>query len=285
MCVYCGRSLPAALVEAAEGSARSITSPTGEAAGPGRERSMVVFDLSEASPEQVASALGLTRYEAGQRVRRSGYQPHLVAPNDEAAAEGSRLASLGLAVTLVPETEILAASQPFRVLAASFAAGRLEVESEEGGRRLDPPDLLLVVRGAIRRQYMTGFDSPKRVRSATLAPGARFQLHLRHTGDLRPFEIDADTLELRGERRFGASSLLELGRWLRLLTPASLDTGFDRLTPALAPAEEPRGGAAALSAGRGLERRPTGLPVLDNVGQFRFYSGWRAGVERRTGRA
>jgi hypothetical protein len=244
----------------------------------------VILDLSGATPEGVASALGLTRYEAGQRVRRSGYQPHLVAPDDEAAAEGSRLASLGLAVTVVPEAEILVASQPARVRTASLGAGWLEVESEEGLRRLNPHDLLLVVRGAIRRQYMTGFDPPKRLRSATLAPGARFQLHLRHARDLRPFEVDADAVELRGERRYPASSLLELEHWLRLLAPASLDTAFDRLAPALAPAEEPRGGAAALSARRGLERRPTGPPVLDNVAQFRFYSGWRAGVERRTGR-
>jgi hypothetical protein len=246
---------------------------------------MVVLDLADASPERVASALGLTRYEAGQRVRRSGYQPHLVAADDEAAAEGARLVSLGLAVTLVPEAEILVAGQPDRVSTASVGAGWLEVEGDGGPRRLHPHDLLLVVRGAICRQYMTAFDTPKRVRSATLAPGVRFQLHLRDAGDLRPFEIDADTVELRGERRFPASSLLELDHGLKLLAPTSLDAGFDRLPPALAPAEEPRGSAAALSAGRGLERQPAGPPVLDNVGQFRFYSGWRAGVERRAHRA
>jgi len=67
----------------------------------------------------------------------------------------------------------------------------------------------------------------------------------------------------------------------------ALDDGFRRLPPALAPstqghglpglARPPQPGAPArLGPGR-----PQGPVLLDNLAQFRFYSGWRAAVERR----
>jgi hypothetical protein len=50
--------------------------------------------------------------------------------------------------------------------------------------------------------------------------------------------------------------------------------------------EEPKGAlAAASSLGRAARGRETGREeeplVLDNAAQFRFYSGWRAAVQRR----
>jgi hypothetical protein len=64
-----------------------------------------------------------------------------------------------------------------------------------------------------------------------------------------------------------------------------LDGGFRRVPPALGPAEpEPRGAVAAAGT-LGFASRPQGKQegpvVLDNVAQFRFYSGWRAAVQRR----
>jgi hypothetical protein len=63
------------------------------------------------------------------------------------------------------------------------------------------------------------------------------------------------------------------------------DDGFRRLPPAYGVAEpEPRGRLAAASA---LGRRSRGdhpeseTVVLDNARQFRFYSAWRAALERR----
>jgi hypothetical protein len=58
-----------------------------------------------------------------------------------------------------------------------------------------------------------------------------------------------------------------------------VDEGFRFLTPALGPAQPPRPGPAlALDPTRsGKGARPV---RFDNVAQFRFYSGWRAAVER-----
>jgi hypothetical protein len=284
-CLYCGTPLPGDQVAAAEISARRLSEPATEGGGQAAERELVVLDLKGAAPEPVAAALGLTRYEARQRVRRSGYQLHLVAPSEQATAETARLKALGLAVTVVPEAEIRAACQPHTAQSASFSASGIEVESGAGRLRLVSTDLLLVVRGAITRQYATGFDSPTRIRSATLGIGHRFHLHRRHTDDHRPLELDADSLELRGERRFPGSCLLELDGWVKSqVDPALVDSAFDRLVPALSPAAAASGSAAALSAGGGIRRREAGPTVLDNVGQFRYYSGWRAGVARRVGR-
>ena len=84
------------------------------------------------------------------------------------------------------------------------------------------------------------------------------------------------------------SARLEIDAWVEEVAGgAPCDDGFRRLPPALGPAEpEPKGALAAVSslglAARGQgSGRDEGPVVLDNVAQFRFYSGWRAAVERR----
>jgi hypothetical protein len=98
-------------------------------------------------------------------------------------------------------------------------------------------------------------------------------------------EIDAFAFEfgfaVTGPARF------ELDAWVEAIAPgATVDDGFRRLPPALGPAGPESGGALgaagslrlATGSGRGREEAPI---VLDNVEQFRFYSGWRGAVERR----
>jgi hypothetical protein len=82
------------------------------------------------------------------------------------------------------------------------------------------------------------------------------------------------------------STRLELEAWVdEIRAEVAEDDGFRRLPPAFGVAEpEPRGPLAAASAlgraGRG-ERAEGESVVLDNAAQFRFYSAWRAALERR----
>ena len=99
-------------------------------------------------------------------------------------------------------------------------------------------------------------------------------------------EIDAFAFE------FGfavtGSARLELDAWVEAVAPgATVDDGFRRLPPALGPAGPEPGGALGAAGSLRLATRSRrggrdeGPFVLDNVEQFRFYSGWRAAVERR----
>jgi hypothetical protein len=70
--------------------------------------------------------------------------------------------------------------------------------------------------------------------------------------------------------------------WLREVAGAApVDDGFRFLAPALGPAVPPPAGTATGAAQALSSSRSTPRPALfDNLGQFRFYSGWRAAVER-----
>ena len=79
---------------------------------------------------------------------------------------------------------------------------------------------------------------------------------------------------------------LELEAWLDAsLKGARRDTGFARLPPVLGPAEpDAKGGALAAAGSLAAASRAEaerGALVLDNLAQFRFYSGCLAAVERR----
>ena len=87
-----------------------------------------------------------------------------------------------------------------------------------------------------------------------------------------------------GTRGPGAgSSLLKLKAWIAALEDVADDDGFRRLPVALAPATPEEGASASLrGTGRGGPGRDKdATPILDNLAQFRFYSGWRAAAFRR----
>lgn len=274
-CLYCGAAFPADVVAAAE-----AREPVAAAALPGVDEPappdvmLIVLDLSAADPADVARALGISAYEAGQRVLRGGYQLQRVAPTGDATLEAGRLASLGLAVTLVSEAEARVASTPLVALGGGRAEGALDLRTSEGDVRVGWDDLLVVVRGPITREYQTAPD-PQRLRIATLEPGYRFHLH--RVSDARPVELDAFSFAFDATRSATEPSLLQLRSWVEALAAgAPVDDAFQRLTPVLGPAApEEKGPAAAL----GRKARPA--VVLDNLAQFRFYSAWRAAAERR----
>jgi hypothetical protein len=285
-CLYCGAPLPSEGVTALRPPAAPLAGAPARGEPPvrvegGQERLLLVLDLSGTAPQTLARALDLPPYEAGLLVKRGALHLHRVLEDAAARAEAGRLGAAGLAVLLVPEAE--ARVRPLRAVGGERGEGVLALRTEEGPASLRRGDVRLVVRAAITREYQPSARR-RRVDTARLEQGYLVHLHRRQAP--RALELDAGAFE------FGfavtGSARLELDAWVEAIAPdATLDDGFRRLPPALGPAgTEPRGALAAAGSldlaarGRrnGLDERSV---VFDNVEQFRFYSGWRAAVERR----
>jgi hypothetical protein len=237
-----------------------------------------VLKLAPGDEDALASTLDLPAFEASQRVRRGGYQLHRIGAPAVIAEEAARLRATGLDVITLPEGE--ARTRPRLVAGGEFEGGALALRTDRGGERVAAADLLIVVRGPIAREYQT---PPKRrkIATASLDSSYRFHLHLRH--DPRPLELDPGAFEFDAPPFLG-SSLLELGAWVEALGPGvPCDDGFRQVPPALGVASEDGGELGAVrSRARGRRRRKDEPPmILDNLQQFRFYSAWRAAVERR----
>jgi hypothetical protein len=282
-CVYCGAPLAPDAVVAARGE--EVPAP------PAPERALVVLDLASVSPGTLEQALPVSRYEAELLARRAGLHLHRVLARAAAEAEAVRLGGRGLAVVVVSEAEVRA--RPLRCLGGERGPQRLDLRTEEGRVTLRRGDVSLVVRGPIVREYQTRLTR-RRIETARLADGYRVHLHLPAVSPEaavagafpRPLEIEAGNFE------FGlavtGSARLELEAWVEeVASGAPSDDGFRRLPPALGPAEPEVRGALSAASSLGLAARDResgredGPIVLDNVAQFRFYSGWRAAVERR----
>jgi hypothetical protein len=271
-CLYCGAVLPAEALPAAP--APPETGPAPEA------RALLVVDLRGADVDAVARALGVSPYDARQRVSGGGWQLHRALPPEQAEEEAARMTGAGLAVRIVPGADAAARARPLLVRGGDGSDG-LALRTDEGPLRLAPGALFLIVRGPITREYQTS-TNVKRVRTATLEGGHRIHLHRRD--DPRPLELDTLLFDFGDAVLTSMSSLLTLLGWLEQAAPQTpVDDGFRRLTPALAPARSE--GTGRLSAADALRAPRRGTPqdgplVLDNVQQFRAYSGWRAAVER-----
>jgi hypothetical protein len=283
-CAYCGAALPAAAVEEAARQAAEVAAAPSLAAGAvpeGPPRALLVLDLDGADPQALAAGLAVSAFEAGQRVRRGGWQLHRIVPADEAARDSDRLARAGLRVLELPEAEVRAAARPLTVAGGSWSGDGLTLRTEAGPLQTRPDALLLVVRGPITREYLAPARARK-VRTATLDQGHRFHLHRRD--DPRPLELDPAAFDF-GMPSLTESSLLLLSSWIeKAAAGRPVDDRFRREAPALQPAAPETAGIAAALAGGGDRRKEDEAQVLDNLEQFRFYSAWRACVQRRAAR-
>ncbi len=281
-CLYCGATLPPGAA-AVTGSAEPLSAAA--AAAPAPPRVLVVLELSLVRPDALVRA-GLPPYEAALIARRGGLHLYRVLDAAAAGEEAARLERAGVGAVLVPEAE--ARAVPLRVTAGERRAAQLVLRSEAGVLEVSGRELLLVVSGPIAREYRPRLERQK-VEPARLEPG--WFAHLHRLADPRPLEIDAANFS-PGFAVTG-SARLEIEAWLgELAAGVPRDDGFRWLTPALAAAEpEARGPLAAASSLRTGRSRPAQSRrgaagdepplVLDNLAQFRFYSGWRAAVERR----
>ena len=154
-----------------------------------------------------------------------------------------------------------------------------------GLEALQTADLLIIVRGPIRREYQAREIEREKPHTATLDEGYRFHLHRKV--DPAPLEVDPASFAFTKHAPLPGSSLIELKAWLQTLgETVPVDDAFRLLPPALGEAVEEAGSLAALRGMRssGLTPGRDAALVLDNVAQFRFYSGWRAAIERMRSR-
>jgi hypothetical protein len=275
-CLYCGAPLPA-------GSGPPEVNGTKERPAGDEGRSLVVVDLEDADPTAVAEALGLTLFEATQRCRRRGPALWRALPPVGAEGEVARLIGRGLVAAALSENAVRRACRPRIASGGRLEGTDLVVRTEERATvRLRGSETLLIVKGEISRRYAPD-ERLRRGRTATLEPGYRIHVHLVH--DDVPVELDPGSFDF-GRAPVEGSSLLTLFDWLAAVAPETpSDDGFRHEVPAFAPSEgEPTGPAAATQALKrrgGTAREPEAPSILDNLAQFRFYSGWRGAAERR----
>lgn len=272
-CFYCGAPLDSApQAGAAEPAAAAGPAPT--------TRVLVLLDIDGAEPGALAEALAVSRYEAELLARRGGLHLVRAVDPDEADAEAERLRARGAAPWLVPEAEVR--TPPLVCFGGERQGAALVLRTAHAPVTLTRGDALLVVRGRVAREYQTAVEV-RRIAIARLEEGYRVQVHRRR----EPVALEIDTLNFELRDALRASVRLEIDAWLEEVTgDAPRDDAFSRLGPVLGPeAPERRGGALAAagslaeaSRGGGSEK---GRVVLDNVAQFRFYSGCLAAVRRR----
>jgi len=270
-CLYCGAPLPQGTPPRQDAA--------GPAPGPADETGFVILDLASADPGKLADTLGLAAFDADQRMKRGGFLLWRCLPLVEAKNESRRLLGEGLSAFAIPGSEVVIASKPRMVVGGSSRGGLLALRFRQGGQEVDAPAMLLVVKGPITRQYPPS-PTIRRARIATLETGYRVHLHLR---DLRtPLEIDPGNFDF-GDAQSQMSSLLTLLDWVASATAGvPNDDAFRYETPALSPAPREESGPTA-AAGIFAKPKAAGGEApqsLDNLGQFRFYSAWRAVVER-----
>ena len=246
---------------------------------PPSPRLLVLVQIGDADPEALARALGLAAADAAHRVRRGGWQLLRIAEPAAAREEVARLGEAGLVSALVPEAEVRVSARPVVALGGEWTGQELSLRTTDGPVRIETSHLMLAVQGPIAREYQTS-QEVKRSRTATLEGGYRFHLHRK--GVARPVELDPGAFDF-GSRAAGASSRLLLSGWVQELTHGVIvDDAFRRLPPELGVAEAAAAGplAAADALGARAAVRGEATLVLDNLRQFRFYSAWRAAVER-----
>jgi len=240
-------------------------------------RVLLVLTLEGTDESVLGAALGLSAFEASQRLRRGGPDLHRILPAREAASEAQRLRGQGLEVLEIAEDEVRRA-QPVYATRGAAASEALALGVDDGPLRLTEADLILVVRGAIARDHLRAPGPLRRLSVASLEPGYRIHLHRRK--DLRPVELDPAAFDFSPGGADGGAQR-QLTAWIDRLFPGTpRDDSFRFAMPAFGPATPSAGGSAA--AVEALVRATPGArPVLDNVAQFRFHSAWRAAVQRR----
>jgi len=272
-CLYCG----AALGELARAEPAASQTPPEPPRAPEEEpRSLVVLDLEGVDPPRLADAFELPAAETAQWVRRGGFRLTTGAASpSEARREVERLAGLGLRAVALAGSRVALARAPYEAQSARFGDGRLHVRHATGSLAIGADDVVLLVEGSIAREYQTPTDR-RHFRVATLEQGYLFHLHLAR--GVQPVELDPGAIEFDDGCGPG-SSLLRVRGWIRQLgRDWPLEDGFRFLAPALGLATPPSGPtrlAAALGSGKDAASQ-----VLDNVGQFRFFSAWRGLIER-----
>jgi len=239
-----------------------------------------VVDLAGATGASLERGLGLSAYEAGMLARRGGWRLH--GAFDESSAERERERLLGEGLVIETVSEAAARVRPVMAFGGERGETRVWLRTDEGDVTLAGEDLLLVVRGPIAREYQ---PTDRRRRLGAGSPEGGYRVHLHRRFQPRPVEIDPGNFEFAFTPT--GSSRLEIEAWLSALgDDVPQDDTFRQIPPALGVAEpEPRTALSAVGelgkTGPTVHGKSGEMVILDNVAQFRFYSGWRAAIARR----
>ncbi len=291
-CVYCGAALsPADLEEATRAAQRilqtkSLANLEAVSGGPAQEsrpRRYVVIDTRAVQVETIASACGVSSWEARQWQAASRYR--LVRISSE-AADGpleSSLKAQGLRVLAVPDATVVRSRNPIPLESIDPLADppqctlREDPEAPPSRRVLREGDLVLIVSASIRRERVKE-EAPKRTPADTRLEDA-WLVHLHFKGEPRPWEIDPLRTAYEGVGLASAyMQTVELVRRLSIAAPH--DDAFKNMVPALSPGADPLGGLESLASDAGKKKgKEPKVVVLDNVTQFREYSAWRGAIE------
>jgi hypothetical protein len=244
----------------------------------GSPRTLLVVDPSSTDPATLGAALDLTPYESAQLHRRGGYALQGILDDPVAEEEAARLRAVGIGVFLVPESRVKA--EPWLAVAGAREKDGMCLRGAAGSRQVSAPDLLIVVRGPIVREYQAPFERRK-IQTMRLEDGYRFHLHLKDSPQI--LELDPGEFDFGARAMRFASSLLEMSDWLDSLAGGvPVDDTFRHTTPALGPATPGTtalGVVGALSRSASKGRNKNEGTVHDNLRQFRFYSSWRGALE------
>jgi hypothetical protein len=239
---------------------------------------LLVVEVTGATADALSALLGLPAFEAGLRARAGGVHLHRAGAEEEVAAEALRLKAAGLTALTLPDVEARVA--PVVATGGEADDSGLWLRTTEGSVAVASADVRLVVLGPIQREYQAREIERKKPRTATLEAGYRFHLHCRR--DLRPVELDPASFTFGTRGPLAGSSLLEMKSWIAALGDVPVDDAFRRQPVALSPAAAEDHAASSLRrTGAGLLRARSSVPILDNLAQFRFWSGWRAAAFRR----
>jgi hypothetical protein len=274
-CLYCGAALDPQVIAAVV--AKAATPPP----APLEDRTLVLFDSTGLDAETLARQAGISVLDAAPRANR-GWQLHRIVSPAEAAEHVARLREAGLRAQSVPAAEARPSLQPDLAEGGRATAGGLEVRTSAGVVVVPPEAVLVVVAGSIHRERQS--EELRRGRlTRTLEPGFRFHVHRVHAPS--PIEIDPEAFAFDEPRRPPTSSWLEIQGWVdRLVGTGVIDDTFRFVPPALGVAAPAEGDLTRALVVRPRRRGDAGPATLDNLAQFRFYSGWRAAALRGAAR-
>jgi hypothetical protein len=268
-------------------SAATITeaSPELEPTVRATERHLIILfpqsetDWAASKLQSFAKVTGLTVYDARLALQTQKHRILRKLNEEEKALELSkRLTELGIRHITLAEADVRAMPvEPVRRMALGDQS--LELTLSKGNKlKIDYSDLLLLVRGEIRRE---SHKKPKKAAdgsSRSLTPGLR--LHIYGAGATVAAELDSEGFDwnvLPAEVRSPSTPLnfKQLTDELLLRgTRAKLDRGFD-MEPVVLSRSEPVSGIGEILQG---SRKSKGA-LYDNSDQFRFYARWRFLVE------
>ena len=288
-CLYCGAPLPAAVADEARGAARAATPPA-PARPPAADSRRPSAARRPRPREREASALARAHRHLGLR-GRAARQPRRApaAPGAAAGAgraEAARLAAAGFAPGSF--------RSPRRASGRCVPAGELgrAGSCSHGGREPGASrgaSCCWSCTGPIARERQASGEAlqacghPRRELVRPPAPRRRPASDRRSTrGSFEPGFAPTGSTQLELEP---GSRCSRGGAARRRLPPADARPGAGRAASRGARSPSVPVARARARARRARARAGSGPPVLSTtVAQFRFYSGWRAAVERRPSR-